>query len=102
MKLMNLTRDSVKEELIRLLKSAREDWDSSLVVTDDTGLFHDLGFESIDAVGLSASLEDHFNRTLPFPEFMTKAKREEWPDITIGRLVDFIMSNLQAGNEAAR
>jgi acyl carrier protein len=90
-----ISRNSIRIELIELLKNAREDWDSSLVVTDETGIFNDLGFESIDAVGLSVSLEDRFNRTLPFPEFMTRAKREQWRDVTVGRLVDFVEANLQ-------
>lgn len=97
---MALTREQVKEQLITMLQDAREDWDSSLVVTDDTGLFHDLGFESIDAVGLSSSLEGHFDVSLPFPEFMARAKREEWHDISIGRLVDFLLVNLNSTERA--
>ncbi len=73
---------------------AREDWDNSIVVTDDTGIFRDLGFESIDALGLASSLEDRFGLVLPFPEFMAKARAEQAKDITIGMLLDFLMHNL--------
>lgn len=94
-----ITRDSVREQLIGMLKEAREDWDSSIVVTDATGLFQELGFESIDAVGLSSTLEMHYDQTLPFPEFMNKAKTLGWEDITVGSLVNFLMENLKNSPE---
>jgi acyl carrier protein len=94
-----LTRDQVRSQVIELLKSAREDFDSSVEISDQTGLFRDLGFESIDAIGLSSSLEGTFDQTLPFPEFMNRAKREEWKDITLGQLLDFLMENLKGSAE---
>jgi len=90
-----LTRERVRHDLIELLKDAREDWDHSLAVTDETGIFNELGFESIDAVGLSSALEGHFEQTLPFPEFMAKAKEQQLKDITVGQLLDFLMQNLE-------
>ena len=92
--MVNLTRNQVQTDLIGILKMAREDWDNSIPVTDETGIFRDLGFESIDAVGLASTLEDHFATNLPFPAFMAKARQEQWPDITIKALVDFLMENL--------
>lgn len=91
-----MTREQIRTDLIDLLKQAREDWDDSTVITDDTGLFLDLGFESIDAVGLGSVLDQHFGKQLPFPEFMSRAREEDLPDITIGRLVDFLAVNLIA------
>lgn len=97
-----MTREQIRTDLIELLKEAREDWDDSIVLTDDTGLFLDLGFESIDAVGLGSALEQHFGQVLPFPEFMSKAKEENLTDISIGRLVDFLVLNLEpAGGKVA-
>jgi len=96
-----LTRDKVRQDLIELLKDAREDWDHSINVTDETGIFNDLGFESIDAVGLSSSLEAHFDQSLPFPEFMTKVKEQNLKDITVGHLLDFLMANLRQSAERA-
>ncbi len=90
----HLTREQIRTDLIALLKDAREDWDDSIVVTDDTGLFLDLGFESIDAVGLGSALEHHFNQVLPFPEFMSRAKEMDLSDITVGMLLDFLVANL--------
>ena len=94
-----LTRDRVRQDLIELLKDAREDWDHALVITDQTGIFNELGFESIDAVGLSSALEGHFEQSLPFPEFMARAKEQNLKDITVGQLLDFLMQNLNGSTE---
>lgn len=94
-----LTRERVREDLIELLKDAREDWDHALVITDQTGIFNELGFESIDAVGLSSALEGHFEQSLPFPEFMARAKEQNLKDITVGQLLDFLMQNLNGSTE---
>jgi acyl carrier protein len=94
-----LTREHVRHDLIALLKDAREDWDPSQALTDETGIFNELGFESIDAVGLSSALEGHFGQALPFPEFMSKAKEQDLRDITVGQLLDFLMQNLEGSEE---
>ncbi|MBV9503591.1 MAG: acyl carrier protein [Acidobacteriia bacterium] len=94
-----LTRERVRHDLIDLLQDAREDWDHSLVITDQTGIFNELGFESIDAVGLSSALEGHFGQSLPFPEFMAQAKEQNLKDITVGQLLDFLMLHLEASAE---
>jgi len=97
--MQTLTRERVRQDLIELLKDAREDWDTSVTVTDQTGIFNELGLESIDAVGLSSALEGHFEQTLPFPEFMSKAKEQNLKDITVGQLLDFLMTNLDGSAE---
>jgi acyl carrier protein len=89
-----LTREQIRAELISLLKESKEDWDDSMVITDDTGLFLDLGIESIELVGLGSVLDQHFGKTLPFPEFMSRAREEDLSDVTVGRLVDFLVLNL--------
>lgn len=94
-----LTREAVRAQVVDLLKDVREDWDHSLVISDHTGLFNELGFESIDAIGLSSALEAHFEQTLPFPEFMARAKEQNLKDITIGQLLDFLMKNLRKSAE---
>jgi acyl carrier protein len=91
----------MRTDLIRILQSAREDWDSSMVVTESTGIFRDLGLESIDAVGLGSALEDHFGTLLPFPAFMAKAREAQVQDITIAMLLDFLEKNVNTP-EASR
>ena len=93
---MGSVREHVQERLIDLLKDFREDSDETIAISDNTGIFRELGFESIDAIGLSTALEARFNQSFPFPEFMMMMKKENATDITVGRLVDFLIANLRS------
>jgi acyl carrier protein len=90
-----LDKESVKSSLMSMLKELREDWEYSGELTDRTGIFRDLGFESIDAVALGAAIEEHFGQSLPFAEFLTQAREQNLDDITIGGLLEFLMMNLK-------
>lgn len=91
----SVSRDHVRDELLTILTNIRDDWEGSAAeIADNTGLFGDLGFESIDAIALGNELEDHFNRALPFVTFLTQAREEHWTDITVGRLTEFLVVSL--------
>ena len=90
-----LDKESVKSSLMNMLKELREDWEYSGELTERTGIFRDLGFESIDAVALGAAIEEHFGQSLPFAEFLTQAREQNLDDITIGGLLEFLMMNLK-------
>jgi acyl carrier protein len=90
----NLSTDQIRADLVKILEMIRDDWNRSLQVTDGTGIFRDLGFESIDAVALGSTLEEHYNRSLPFAEFLTRVREQKISDITIGLLVAFLAENL--------
>ena len=94
-----MDRESVRSIVIDMLKELREDWEYSGELTEDTGIFQDLGFESIDAVALGAAIEERFGQPLPFAEFLTHARDQNVKDITIARLLDFLMVNLKPGVE---
>ena len=94
-----MDRESVRGIVIDMLKELREDWEYSGELTEETGIFQDLGFESIDAVALGAAIEERFGQPLPFAEFLTHARDQNVKDITIARLVDFLMVNLKPGVE---
>ncbi len=89
-----IDRDVIKTELIRILTELREDWEFSGEVTERTGIFGDLEFESIDAVALGSAIEDHYNQQLPFAEFLTKAGERQAKDIYVGDLVNFLHENV--------
>jgi acyl carrier protein len=89
-------REPVKAQLINLLRDFHEDSDETIAISEETGIFRELGFESIDAIGLSTALEARFNQSFPFPEFMMMMKKENAADITVGRLLDFLIANLQS------
>ncbi len=92
----NPDRGAVRTELLKILTNLREDWDYSDEITEQTGLFSDMQFESIDAVALGSAIEEHFNQSLPFAEFLAKAYERQAEDITIGELLDFIMLHLKS------
>ena len=89
-----LTREQVSNDLMAMLKELREDWEYSGELNEQTGLFRDLGLESVDAVALGAAIEEHFGRPLPFAEFLMKAREQNMKDIPLGYLVDFMLSHL--------
>ena len=95
-------RQTVKDKLMSMLLELREDWEYSAELTEKTGLFKDLGFESIDAVALGAEIEEHFGQNLPFAEFLTRAGEQGFEDITIGHLLDFLVTNLRNPGELGR
>ena len=84
-------------EVLNLLRQLARDWEYSGVISADTFLFADLGFESIDAVVLASHVQDHYQCQLPFPELLAELSRREVKDITIGELVEFIHYHLNAG-----
>jgi acyl carrier protein len=98
-----LSRVKVRSDLLTILKEIRDGWDCSIEITEDTGIFRELGFESIDAVALGSALEEHFDRTLPFAEFLTKVREQDLQDITVGQLLAFLMTSLNgiAGRETS-
>jgi acyl carrier protein len=81
---------------MELLKELREDWEYTGEITDETGMFRDLGFESIDAVALGAAIEERFGQQMPFAEFLTRAREQNLDDISIGYLLEFLLANLNA------
>jgi acyl carrier protein len=95
---MAIDREIVFNDVVRILSELREDWEHSDPITEKTGFFGDLGFESIDAVALGSSLEDHYNRSLPFAEFLNKAGARQAKDIYVGDLVDMLVENLHGQN----
>lgn len=87
-------REAILAELMALLRNLRDDWEYSGEITESTGIFGDLEFESIDAVALGSTIEDHYNKTLPFAEFLTTAGERGAKDIFVSELVDFVMKNV--------
>lgn len=94
-------RDTIRSELLTILTELRDDWEYSGEITEQTGLFKDLEFESIDAVALGTAIEEHYNQSLPFAEFLTKASERKATDITVGELVDFLATHLQPSKGAS-
>lgn len=94
--MQRLNREQIRADLMKIMTDLRDDWDYSDEITEKTGIFRDLGFESIDAVALGSAIEDHYNRSLPFAEFLMKANERQATDITVGELLDFLGEHLSS------
>lgn len=87
-------RDRIQQDVLKILTELREDWEYHGDISAATGIFRDLEFESIDAVALGSAIEDHYDRSLPFAEYLMKATERKVPDITVGELVEFLHEHL--------
>ena len=94
-----LDRNTIFADLVRLLTELRDDWEYSGDITEETGIFGDLEFESIDAVALGSAIEDHYNQSLPFAEFMTKAGDRQVKDIYVKDLAEFLTDHVSHPSE---
>lgn len=91
-----ITKDSVYETVLELMTKLAEDWDYEGEITSETWLVSDLGLESIDVVVLATTIQNHYDRTLPFAEFMADIGQREVRDIKLDEIVEFAYRNLSA------
>ena len=59
-------------------------------IDDQTCFFADLGFASIDAVILGEQLEQYYDCSLPFHQFLSDAAMRGAEDVRVGELADFL------------
>jgi acyl carrier protein len=90
-------RDQIFDDLTHIISSLSEDWELSDPITEETYLIKDLGFESIDIVILCTNVEQHYNRQIPFAEFLAQIGQREVRDIRMDELVEFFYRHLQKG-----
>ena len=61
----------------------------------ETRFFADLGLASIDAVVLGETLQERYDRPLPFGELMADLGRRADRDLTLGELAAFLSKHLR-------
>jgi acyl carrier protein len=89
----------VQAYILSTIDELSRDWDYSEPVTTETGLFAQLGLESLDAVILATSIQEHYGTQMPFAQLFAEVG-ERQRDLTIGELVEFVQPHLQqAGND---
>ncbi len=88
------TREQVLAHLAGLLRNfnGRE---YSGDIGPDTLFFGDLGMMSIDAVVLGETLEGHYGRRFPFPQFLAGLAQRGAEDLSVGELTEFLYRNMQ-------
>ncbi len=70
-------------------------------ITPETRFAADLGLASIDAVVLGEEIEVHYERKLPFHEFLAELGRQGAYDIEVGALARFLQKHLNQPAEPA-
>jgi acyl carrier protein len=63
----------------------------------DTRFYDDLEMESIDLVTLAGTLEARYGARVNFAEFVADLGLEEIIALTVGRLVEYVVGALRAG-----
>ncbi len=88
-----MTFDEIMNDLAGMLRSfgCRE---YGGPITPETRFAADLGLASIDAVVLGEQIEMHYQRKLPFHEFLAALGRQGTYDIEVGALARFLQEHL--------
>jgi acyl carrier protein len=92
---MTTPRDEIQTYLTTLLQELARDAAYTLDVDADTGLFSDLGFESLDAVVLGTAIQEHYKQVFPFVKLFAQVGQRPVPDMPVGEWVDFISEHMQ-------
>jgi len=98
---MTTARDEIQTYLTTLLQELARDAAYTLDVDADTGLFSDLGFESLDAVVLGTAIQEHYERPMPFAELLAEVGQRKVRDLTVGELVRFVETHLSTAAQEA-
>jgi len=98
---MTTARGEIQTYLTTLLQELARDAAYTLDVDADTGLFSDLGFESLDAVVLGTAIQEHYERTMPFAELLAEVGQRKVRDLTVGELVRFVETHLSTAAQEA-
>ena len=98
---MSVPETEVRTYIVEQLERLAKDWDYSEGIGPDSLLFSELGFESLDAVVLAVSIQEHFGRQMPFTELFARLG-EERRDLSVRELIEFTASHLPAAAPAAK
>ncbi len=93
-----ISRDQVEADILPLLADLADDWEYSGEIEMGTRMFSDLGFESLDVVVLGTSIQELYDRVLPFHEFFAEVGQRQQPDITVEEWINFIHQSLNAAS----
>jgi len=90
---MRPTRQEILEYVLQTMGELTQDWDYSEPVKPESLLFTQLGFESLDAVILGTSIQEHYQTQMPFAELLSEIGQQQ-RDLSINELVDFVDRHL--------
>jgi acyl carrier protein len=90
---MRPSRQEILDYLLLKLGELTEDWDYPDPVRPQSLLFTELGFESLDAVGLCTAVQVHYQTPMPFAELLAEIGQQQ-RDLSIDELTDFVNTHL--------
>jgi acyl carrier protein len=91
---MQRGREDVLADILPLLRKLAGDWEYAGQITEETLLFAELGFESLDLVVLGTQIQQYYDRILPFPEFYAELGERGQQDVSVAEWVDFTYRHL--------
>ncbi|MDX3382196.1 acyl carrier protein [Streptomyces sp. V2] len=68
-------------------------------ISMETSFNRDLELESIDLVTLAGLLQERYGERINFAEFLAGMEFEEIIELTVGRLVEYVVLGLKAAEE---
>ncbi len=92
------TEDTVLADLTGMLTTLLEDeyGVDDVEITMTTTFNRDLELESIDLVTLAGLLQEHYGTKVNFAEFLAGMEFDEIIELTVGRLVEYVVQSLKA------
>ncbi len=95
---MSATRQEILDYLLETLTKLSQDWDFSEEIGPSSLLFTELGFDSLGAVVLGTTIQEHFQKAMPFAELLADIG-EKQRDLSVSELVDFIDKHVNSSVE---
>lgn len=96
--------DLNQETLERLAGFIREvigeEWAEDIEIAAETSFNNDLELESIEFVALAEKMQEHYGKRVDFVGWLSGKDINEIIQLTVGDLVDFIVSCLSSGSTA--
>src|SRR4051812_25740458 len=92
--IMRTSREEILQDMYQILGQLAEDWDYSGSIAENTLFRTDMGLESLDVVVLAASVQEHYDKVLPFNHLFSEVGQRDLRDFTVGEWVDFIYEHL--------
>lgn len=92
------TEDAVLADLTGMLTTLLEDeyGVDDAEITMSTTFNRDLELESIDLVTLAGLLQEQYGTKVNFAEFLAGMEFDEIIELTVGRLVEYVVQSLKA------
>jgi acyl carrier protein len=96
--MIQISPGQVFTDIVGILDTIMGDWEHSEEITLETGLYRDLGLESIDGAVLGGAIEELYQRNLPFAQFLSEMNQRGAQDLLVGDLVDFLYRQLHSAS----